>query len=262
MSEGQRQAHLDAQGQYPAKHRRAPKGQDVITLKPAVLVAEDDAALCSLLRYNLDREGYCVLKACDGEEALHIAIERQPDLVLIDWMLPEISGLEVCRRLRLRQETRNIPIVMLSARSEENDRIRGLDTGADDYVVKPFSMRELMARLRAVMRRLRPSLAEDVIRVGDIEIDRNSHRVRCSGMDVHLGPTEFKLLGHLIKHPGRVFTREQLLDTIWGAGVYVDTRTVDVHVGRLRKALNSGRGRGPIRTIRSTGYVLDEAFVN
>jgi len=262
MSEGQHRTSIaEAQGQYPAKHR-SPRGQDAATLKPVVLVAEDDAALANTLRYNLEREGYRVLKARDGEEALHLASERQPDLVLLDWMLPEISGLEVCRRLRLRQDTRNVPIVMLSARSEENDRIRGLDTGADDYVVKPFSMRELMARLRAVMRRIRPSLAEDVIRVGDIEIDRNSHRVRRSGMDVHLGPTEFKLLGHLIKHPGRVFTREQLLDTIWGAGVYVDTRTVDVHVGRLRKALDSGRGRGPIRTIRSMGYVLDDVFVN
>jgi two-component system phosphate regulon response regulator PhoB len=262
MREGQHPGSLEAadQGRYPVKHRGSPRADDVI--KPVVLIAEDDDALTNQLRYNLEREGYRVLKVRNGEEALRIASEQQPDLVLLDWMLPEISGLEVCRRLRLRQETRNVPIVMLSSRGEENDRIRGLDTGADDYVVKPFSMRELLARLRAVMRRLRPSLAEDVIRVGDIEIDRNAHRVRRSGMDVHLGPTEFKLLGHLIKHPGRVFTREQLLDTIWGAGVYVDTRTVDVHVGRLRKALNSGRGRGPIRTIRSTGYVLDEAFLN
>ena len=263
MRDGQHRTPLvAAQGRYPAKHRGSPRADDFVTFKPVVLIAEDDDALTHLLHYNLEREGYRVLKVSDGEQALRVASEQQPDLVLLDWMLPEISGLEVCRRLRHRQDTRNIPIVMLSAHGEENDRIRGLDTGADDYVVKPFSIRELMARLRAVMRRLRPSLAEDVIRVGDIEIDRNSHRVRRSGMDVHLGPTEFKLLGHLIKHPGRVFTREQLLDTIWGSGVYVDTRTVDVHVGRLRKALNSGRGRGPIRTIRSTGYVLDEAFVN
>jgi len=231
-------------------------------LKPTVLVAEDEGALITLLRYNLEREGYRVLEALNGEEALLIANEHQPDLVLLDWMLPHLSGIEVCRRLRARQETRNVPIIMLTARGEETDRIRGLNTGADDYIVKPFSMSELLARLRAVMRRIRPSLAEDLIRVGNIEMDRVAHRVRRNGQDVHLGPTEFKLLDHLIQHPGRVFSREQLLDAIWGSDVYVEARTVDVHVGRLRKALNTPGGRDPIRTVRSAGYALDDTFVN
>ena len=231
-------------------------------LKPTVLVAEDEGALITLLRYNLEREGYRVLEAVDGEEALLVASETTPDLVLLDWMLPQLSGIEVCRRLRSRQETRNVPIIMLTARGEETDRIRGLDTGADDYITKPFSMTELLARLRAVMRRIRPSLAEDVVRIGDIEMDRTAHRVRRAGQDVHLGPTEFKILDHLIQHPGRVFSREQLLDAIWGSDVYVETRTVDVHVGRLRKALNPRGERDPIRTVRSAGYAMDETFVN
>jgi two-component system phosphate regulon response regulator PhoB len=231
-------------------------------LKPTVLVAEDEGALITLLRYNLEREGYRVLEAVDGEEALLVASETTPDLVLLDWMLPQLSGIEVCRRLRSRQETRNVPIIMLTARGEESDRIRGLDTGADDYITKPFSMTELLARLRAVMRRIRPSLAEDVVRIGDIEMDRAAHRVRRAGLDVHLGPTEFKILDHLIQHPGRVFSREQLLDAIWGSDVYVETRTVDVHVGRLRKALNPRGERDPIRTVRSAGYAMDETFVN
>lgn len=231
-------------------------------LKPTVLVAEDEGALITLLRYNLEREGYRVLEAVNGEEALLVASETTPDLVLLDWMLPQLSGIEVCRRLRTRQETRNVPIIMLTARGEESDRIRGLDTGADDYIVKPFSMTELLARLRAVMRRIRPSLAEDIVRIGDIEMDRAAHRVRRAGQDVHLGPTEFKILDHLIQHPGRVFSREQLLDAIWGSDVYVETRTVDVHVGRLRKALNTRGERDPIRTVRSAGYAMDETFVN
>jgi two-component system phosphate regulon response regulator PhoB len=231
-------------------------------LKPTVLVAEDEGALITLLRYNLEREGYRVLEAVDGEEALLVASETTPDLVLLDWMLPQLSGIEVCRRLRSRQETRNVPIIMLTARGEESDRIRGLDTGADDYITKPFSMTELLARLRAVMRRIRPGLAEDIVRIGDIEMDRTAHRVRRAGQDVHLGPTEFKILDHLIQHPGRVFSREQLLDAIWGSDVYVETRTVDVHVGRLRKALNPRGERDPIRTVRSAGYAMDETFVN
>jgi len=226
--------------------------------KPSVLVAEDESALITLLRYNLEREGYRVLEAQDGEEALLLAAEEKPDLVLLDWMLPQLSGIEVCRRLRGRQETRNVPIIMLTARGEEGDRIRGLDTGADDYMTKPFAMTELLARLRAVLRRIRPSLAEDVIAVGDIEMDRGAHRVRRAGVEVHLGPTEYKLLDHLIQHPGRVFSREQLLDAVWGSDVYVEARTVDVHVGRLRKALNIEGVSDPIRTVRSAGYSLDE----
>jgi len=229
-------------------------------LKPAVLIVEDEGALLTLLRYNLEREGYRVLEARDGEEALLIASEEQPDLVLLDWMLPQLSGIEVCRRLRSRQETRNVPILMLTARGEETDRVRGLDTGADDYITKPFSMTELLARLRAVMRRIRPGLADDLVKIGDLEMDRVAHRVRRRGHDVHLGPTEFKLLDHLIQHPGRVFSREQLLDAVWGSDVYVEARTVDVHVGRLRKALNIEGVRDPIRTVRSAGYALDDQF--
>ncbi len=227
-------------------------------LKPTVLVAEDEGALVTLLRYNLEREGYRVVEATDGEEAILLAAEEKPDLVLLDWMLPQLSGIEVCRRLRAKPETRNVPIIMLTARGEEADRIRGLNTGADDYITKPFSMTELLARLRAVMRRIRPGLTEDMIRVGDIEMDRAAHRVRRSGREVHLGPTEYKLLDHLIQHPGRVFSREQLLDAVWGSDIYVEARTVDVHVGRLRKALNLEGTRDPIRTVRSAGYSLDE----
>jgi two-component system phosphate regulon response regulator PhoB len=227
-------------------------------LKPTVLVAEDESALVTLLRYNLEREGYRVVEATDGEEALLLAAEEKPDLVLLAWMLPQLSGIEVCRRLRARPESRNVPILMLTARGEEADRVRGLNTGADDYITKPFSMTELLARLRAVMRRIRPSLSEDTVKVGDIEMDRVAHRVRRSGREVHLGPTEYKLLDHLIQHPGRVFSREQLLDAVWGSDIYVEARTVDVHVGRLRKALNIDGTKDPIRTVRSAGYSLDE----
>jgi two-component system phosphate regulon response regulator PhoB len=220
-------------------------------------VVEDEDALATLLHYNLDKEGYVVGVAGDGEEALTMASERAPDLVILDWMLPKVSGIEVCRRLRGRSETRNVPIIMLTARGEESDRIRGLDTGADDYVVKPFSMIELTARVRAVLRRIRPGLADDRITVGDIVIDRVAHRVKRQGKEVHLGPTEFRLLDYLMQHPGRVFSREQLLDAVWGSDVYVEARTVDVHIGRLRKALNGDVDGDPIRTVRSAGYSLD-----
>ncbi len=226
-------------------------------MTPYVLVVEDEDALATLLQYNLDKEGYEVALAQDGEEALMMVDERQPDLVVLDWMLPKVSGIEVCRRLRSRAETRNIPIILLTARGEETDRIRGLDTGADDYVVKPFSMSELTARIRAVLRRIRPGLAEDRIRQGDITIDRVAHRVRRGVREVHLGPTEFRLLDYLMQHPGRVFSREQLLDAVWGSDVYVEARTVDVHIGRLRKALNQDIEDDPIRTVRSAGYSLD-----
>ena len=222
-----------------------------------VLVVEDEAALADLLKYNLEKEGYQVRVAMDGEEALVAAEERSPDLVLLDWMLPKASGVEVCRRLRARQETRNTPIVMLTARGEESDRVRGLDIGADDYITKPFSMTELLARLRAVMRRIRPALAEDKVSVGDIVVDRVAHRVKRGTREVHLGPTEFRILDHLMQHPGRVFSREQLLDAVWGSDVYVEARTVDVHIGRLRKALMVGTETDPIRTVRSAGYSLD-----
>jgi two-component system phosphate regulon response regulator PhoB len=225
---------------------------------PHILVVEDEDALSTLLQYNLEKEGYEVVVAADGEEALTLVSEKLPDLVVLDWMLPKVSGIEVCRRLRQRSESRNVPIIMLTARGEESDRIRGLDTGADDYVVKPFAMSELSARIRAVLRRLRPGLAEDRVRCGDLVIDRVAHRVKRSGKEIHLGPTEFRLLDYLMQHPGRVFSREQLLDAVWGSDVYVEARTVDVHIGRLRKALNRDEVEtDPIRTVRSAGYSLD-----
>jgi two-component system phosphate regulon response regulator PhoB len=226
-------------------------------LTPYVLVVEDEDALATLLQYNLEKEGYTVGLAGDGEEALTQVDERLPDVVVLDWMLPKVSGIEVCRRLRAQSKTRNLPIVMLTARGEESDRVRGLDTGADDYLVKPFAMSELTARLRAVLRRLRPGLAEDRVRHGDIVIDRVAHRVKRAEREVHLGPTEFRLLDYFMQHPGRVFSREQLLDAVWGSDVYVETRTVDVHVGRLRKALNRDDEFDPIRTVRSAGYALE-----
>ena len=226
-------------------------------MTPNILVVEDEDSLATLLQYNLEKEGYHVSLAGDGEEALMQVDERLPDLVVLDWMLPKVSGIEVCRRLRQRSETRNVPIIMLTARGEETDRIRGLDTGADDYVIKPFSMTELTARIRAVLRRLRPGLAEDRVRCGDIVVDRVAHRVKRGGKEIHLGPTEFRLLDYFMQHPGRVFSREQLLDAVWGSDVYVEARTVDVHVGRLRKALNAGDSADPIRTVRSAGYSLD-----
>lgn len=225
--------------------------------RPYALIVEDEAALVELIRYNLIKEGYEVSTATDGEEALLLIEERQPDIVLLDWMLPKLAGIEVARRLRSKAQTRNLPIIMLTARSEESDRIRGLDIGADDYMTKPFSMSELTARIRAVMRRIRPALAEDIVVVGDISMDRAAHKVARGGVDIHLGPTEFRLLDYFIQHPGRVFSREQLLDAVWGSDVYVETRTVDVHIGRLRKALSKGGADDPIRTVRSAGYALN-----
>jgi len=228
--------------------------------QPLILIVEDEDALTTLLQYNLEKEGYRVATTADGEEATMIVDEQQPDLVLLDWMLPQVSGIELCRRFRGRTETRNIPIIMLTARGEEADRVRGLDTGADDYITKPFSMTELLARVRAVLRRIRPALTDDVVTFGDVAVDRSAHRVRRGDREIHLGPTEFRLLDHLIQHPGRVFSREQLLDAVWGSDVYVEARTVDVHVGRLRKALNNPGEQDPIRTVRSAGYALDEHF--
>ncbi len=225
-------------------------------MKPYVLIAEDESAVSELLQYNLKRQDYEVAIANDGEEALLMMEERAPDLLLLDWMLPKVSGIEVCRRVRSGGGNPNLPIIMLTARGEESDRIRGLDTGADDYVTKPFSTTELMARVRAVLRRIRPGLRDDKVIVGDIEIDRVEHRVTRNGNDIHLGPTEFRLLDYFMQHPGRVFSREQLLDTVWGSDVYVELRTVDVHVGRLRKALRQTGGDDPIRTVRSAGYAL------
>jgi len=225
-------------------------------VKPYILIAEDETPVIELLRYNLEREGYECTAAQDGEEAMIQVEERVPDLILLDWMLPKVSGIEVCRRVRNGTDTANVPIIMLTAKAEESDRIRGLNTGADDYVTKPFSTTELIARIRAVMRRIRPGLVEDHIQVGDIVIDRSAHSVVRAGKGIHLGPTEFRLLDYLMQHPGRVFSREQLLDSVWGSDVYVEARTVDVHVGRLRKALRQNGGDDPIRTVRSAGYAL------
>ena len=228
-------------------------------MKPYVLVVEDEDALATLLEYNFEKEGYEVGLAGDGESALIMAAERTPDIILMDWMLPKLSGVEACRRLRRREETRNIPIIMLTARGDETDRITGLDYGADDYIVKPFSIPELFARTRALLRRASPSLLEDVIRQGDIEIDTKAFRVKCGENQVHLGPTEFRLLDHFMRNPGRVFSREQLLDAVWGRDVYVEARTVDVHIGRLRKVLKKNRASDPIRTVRSAGYAFEIA---
>ena len=225
-------------------------------MTPYILIAEDEQPVSELLQYNLSREGYETGIAKDGEEALVMLKERAPDLLLLDWMLPKVTGIEVCRQARSRTETRNLPIIMLTARTEEADRIRGLDTGADDYITKPFSTTELMARIRAVLRRIRPGLADDVMRCGDIEINRGAHTVTRDGKELHLGPTEFRLLDYLIQRPGRVFSREQLLDAVWGSDVYVEARTVDVHIGRLRKALNQHSDIDLIRTVRSAGYSL------
>lgn len=230
-----------------------------MTMKPLILVVEDEAPIVTLLRYNLEREGFRVVEAGDGEEALLLAAERKPDLVLLDWMLPLLSGIEVCRRLRRGADSKNVPIIMLTARGEEGDRVRGLNSGADDYVTKPFSPSELIARVRAVLRRARPSTDEETLRYGDLLMDLASHRVKRSSRDIHLGPTEFRLLRHFLEHPGRVFSREQLLDTVWGPDVYVEPRTVDVHIRRLRKALNADQDDDLIRTVRSAGYALDAA---
>ena len=228
-----------------------------MSMKPQILVIEDEDALSTLLQYNLEKEGYDVSLAGDGEEGLMLASEAIPDVVLVDWMLPIVSGIEVTRRLRARQETANVPIIMLTARGEETDRIRGLDTGADDYIVKPFSMTELFARIRAIMRRIRPALADDTLSAGDVVVDRVSHKVTRNGEEIHLGPTEYRLLDYLMQSPGRVFSREQLLDSVWGSDVYVEARTVDVHIGRLRKALKQDSKPNPIRTVRSAGYAFD-----
>ncbi|MBN9669290.1 phosphate regulon transcriptional regulator PhoB [Roseibium aggregatum] len=227
---------------------------------PKVLIVEDEEPLSLLLRYNLEAEGYSVESCIRGDEAEIRLRESLPDLLLLDWMLPGLSGIELCRRLRAREDTERLPVIMLTARGEEAERIRGLSTGADDYVVKPFSVPELMARVRAILRRASPEVVSTMLRSGDIELDRETHRVRRNAKEIHLGPTEFRLLEFLMTSPGRVFSREQLLDGVWGHDVYVDERTVDVHVGRLRKALNKGKAKDPIRTVRGAGYAFNDQF--
>lgn len=223
---------------------------------PTVLIVEDEAAQREILSYNLEAEGFSVIQASSGDEALLLAEEESPDIVILDWMLPNVSGIEVCRRLKSQAATRPIPVIMLSARSEEPDRVRGLETGADDYVVKPYSVVELIARLRTQLRRTRPTAVGTRLTYHDIVLDAETHRVYRGERQINLGPTEFRLLSALMDKPGRVWSREQLLDRVWGRDIYVDTRTIDVHIGRLRKALMRDGGDDPVRTVRGTGYAL------
>jgi two-component system phosphate regulon response regulator PhoB len=227
---------------------------------PRILIVEDEEALTLLLRYNLEAAGYDVDTVARGDDADVRFKERPPDLVILDWMLPGLSGIELCRRLRARPDTRQLPIIMLTARGEESERVRGLSTGADDYIVKPFSVPELLARVSALLRRSSPERIADILAFGELELDREKKRVSRNGHAIDLGPTEFRLLEFLMERPGRVFSREQLLDGVWGRDVYIDERTVDVHVGRLRKALNRGHADDPIRTVRGAGYALDDKF--
>lgn len=226
-------------------------------MKPLILVVEDEADLVTMLRYNLEAAGFRVVTAGDGEAAQLALAEIPPDLILLDWMLPKVSGLELCRQIRRRPETRNLPIIMLTARGEESDRVRGLESGADDYVAKPFSPSELNARIRAVLRRIRPALSAERLTFADVTMDLTGHRVIRDDRKIHLGPTEYRLLRHLMEHPGRVFSRVQLLDAVWGQDIYIEPRTVDVHVRRLRQALNAGARPDLIRTVRAAGYALD-----
>ena len=239
-----------AQGDRPLRGASAPR----------ILMVEDESDLSLLLGYNLEAEGYVVENVERGDEAELRLAENAPDLVILDWMLPGVSGLEICRRLRARESTRTLPVIMVTARGEEAERVRGLSVGADDYVVKPFSVPELMARVRALLRRSRPERIAERLNAGDLDLDRETRRVRRGARDIHLGPTEFRLLEYLLEKPGRVFSRAQLLDGVWGQAAEIDERTVDVHVGRLRKALSRGRERDPIRTVRGTGYAFDETF--
>lgn len=226
------------------------------TQQPHVLIVEDEAAQREILSYNLQAEGFRTSQAADGDEALLLVDEDLPDVIVLDWMLPSVSGIEICRQLKTRTETRSVPIIMLSARSEEADTVRGLETGADDYVVKPYSVSELMARVRTQLRRVRPATVGGLLTYGDIALDAETHRVSRADQPLKLGPTEFRLLSTLMEKPGRVWSREQLLDRVWGRDIYVDTRTVDVHVGRLRKVLCQNGGDDPVRTVRGSGYAL------
>lgn len=227
-------------------------------MNPLVLIVEDEPAQVEVLRYNLENKGFRTSVALAGEEALFLAEEEEPDLVILDWMLPDISGIEICRRLKAQQHTKLTPVIMLTARGEEEDRVRGLESGADDYMVKPYSPNEMIARVQAVLRRSHPEIAEELLQYSDIRMDLARHRVSRNDMAIHLGPTEFRLLRVLMERPGRVFSREQLLDRAWGRDVYVESRTVDVHIRRLRKALNINGFKDIIRTVRGSGYAIDE----
>jgi two-component system phosphate regulon response regulator PhoB len=233
-----------------------PDAISVLT-KPLVLVVEDEAALATMLRYNLEKQGYRVEEATDGQEALTRIAEAQPDLVLLDWMLPQMSGLEVCRQIRRRSATRDLPVIMVTARTDDQDAVRGLNTGADDYIAKPFSMDELLARIRALLRRSNSLPVKGQLTFHDITMDLASHRVQRNGRPVHLGPTEFRLLEFFMQHPRRVFSREELLDSVWGPDIHVEPRTVDVHIRRLRKSINATDDLDVVRTVRAAGYALD-----
>ena len=240
--------------------RPAAFRQTISDRPPRVLVVEDETALAMLLVYNLQSKGFIAEHVDRGDEAELRLSEAPPDLVILDWVLPGLSGLEICRRLRARHDSRDLPVIMLTARGEESERVRGLAIGADDYVVKPFSVPELMARVHALLRRARPDRASGVLSAGDLALDRQNWRVRRGGRDIHMGPTEFRLLEHLMGKPGRVFSRAQLLDSVWGLSAEIDERTVDVHIGRLRKALSNDSENDPIRTVRGAGYAFDETF--
>ncbi|MGF7158651.1 two-component system phosphate regulon response regulator PhoB [Rhodoligotrophos appendicifer] len=229
-------------------------------MNASILIVEDEEPLQVLLSYNFEAEGFRARSAMNGDEVEVLVEEERPDLIILDWMLPGLSGIELCRRLRSRSETRDIPIIMLTARGEEQERVRGLATGADDYVVKPFSVPELVARVRTVLRRSNPEIVADVLRAGELQVDLRTRRVTRNGRDIPLSPTEFKLLEHLLRNAGRVYSREQLLNAVWGRDIYIDERTVDVHVGRLRNVLNRGKEADPIRTVRGVGYSFDERF--
>ncbi|MEW6437571.1 MAG: phosphate regulon transcriptional regulator PhoB [Pseudomonadota bacterium] len=253
---------ISVQDPRPAQEARnaPPRPNSAAVAPPRILVVEDEAALSLLLSYNLEAEGFVVERVERGDEAELRLVESPPDLVILDWMLPGVSGLEICRRMRARDATRSLPVIMLTARGDESERVRGLSIGADDYIVKPFSVPELMARVRALLRRARPDRVAALLVAGDLALDRENWRVSRGDRNVHLGPTEFRLLEYLMGKPGRVFSRAQLLDSIWGFSAEIDERTVDVHVGRLRKALSLGGERDPIRTIRGAGYSFDETF--
>ena len=237
-----------------------PIARSGVVSAPRILVVEDEIDVALLISYNLEAEGYVVESVARGDEAELRLAESAPDLLILDWMLPGVSGIEICRRLRARATTRTLPIIMVSARREESERVRGLAVGADDYVVKPFSVLELMARVHALLRRSRPERIAERLYVGDLDLDRLTRRVRRGERDIRLGITDFRLLEHLLEKPGRVFSRAQLLDLVWGRSAEVDERTVDVHIGRLRKRLSKGKERDPIRTVRGAGYAIDESF--
>ncbi len=229
-------------------------------MSASILVVEDEEAIRILLTYNLESEGYRVRSTAQGEDVAFLVRDERPDLIILDWMLPGMSGIEVCRMLRSREETRSVPIIMLTARSEEAERVRGLATGADDYLVKPFSVPELLARIKTILRRVNPEAVNEQLAAGDLMLDRKTRRVTRGRRDIGLSPTEYRLLEQLMRNPGRVYSRAQLLDTVWGRDAFIDERTVDVHVGRLRRALTRGKEADPIRTVRQTGYAFDERY--